>query len=457
MISKRVETNYLPMAKRKSTFLEVDLGYTYEQAIQEASRCLDCKNPSCMKMCPVNINIPKFIRELKNQNLSKSYETLSKSTSLASICGRVCPQEKQCQSACVLGKKGDSVSIGRLERFVADNAKVKIDKNLPKKKYNVAMIGSGPSSLACAYDLVTNGYNVTIYEALHKAGGVLSYGIPEFRLPKQLVEKEITKLTDLGVKIENNVVIGRTLNIVDLQKTAQAIFIGTGAGLPKFLNIPGEELNNVYCANEFLTRVNLMKAYQKDSLTPIHAKGKIVSVVGGGNVAIDAARTAIRLGAKKVNLIYRRSLAELPARKEEIDHAIEEGLNLKLLTNPVEILKDDNFSVKQIKCVAMELGELDKSNRRSVTVKKDSMHTIDTDVLIIAIGTSPNPIIKQTTENLAVTPKGTIIVDENQMTSIKGIFSGGDSVTGAATVISAMKAGKNAAKGIIDYLENNNC
>lgn len=453
-MSNSIKSNYSSIINRQTTFKEVDLGYNYDQAIIEADRCIQCKNPKCVTNCPVNIDIPKFIKEFRDGDINKANNTILLSTSLASICGRVCPQESQCQLECTMGIKGESISIGRLERYVSDHATNSI-KPITHSKQKVAVVGSGPSGLACSYDLAKLGYNVTMFESLHELGGVLTYGIPEFRLPKELVKKEISKLETVNVDIQKNVVIGKTLSIQDLfDKSYEAVFIGSGAGLPRFMNIPGENYNNVYSANEYLTRVNLMKAYKKDSPTPIHYKG-IVSVIGGGNVAMDAARTALRLGADKVNLIYRRSEQEIPARHEEVVHAMEEGINFNLLTNPIEIIGDEKtFSVKQIKCVKMALGDADASGRRSVTPIPSSEIILDTDIVIMAIGTSPNPIIKNSTEGLDTSRKGTITVNEKQETSIPGVFAGGDAVTGSATVISAMRAGKKAAIAIDKYLLN---
>ena len=448
--------NIMPMQDpkvRAHNFDEVAIGYTYEVAKDEADRCLNCKNKPCVEGCPVNIDIPSFINEIKNNNLDKAYEIISKSSSLSAICGRVCPQETQCESKCTRGIKGEPVGIGRLERFVADEFNKKpftFNKTNPNGK-KVAIVGSGPSGLSCAYDLIIKGYDVTIYEALHLAGGVLVYGIPEFRLPKKLVQNEIDKLTKMGVKIETNVVIGKTLTIDDLKKDYNAIYIANGAGLPMFMNIKGESLNGVYSANEFLTRSNLMKAFDDTFATPIKV-GDTVAVVGGGNVAMDAARTALRLGAKKVYIVYRRSMEELPARKEEVEHAKEEGIEFRLLTNPVEILGDDNNVVKKIRCIKMELGEPDERGRRKPIEIKGSEFDMDVDTVVMSLGTSPNPLIKNTTPNLEFNKRGGIVVDDNGKTSIDGIYAGGDSVTGAATVISAMGAGKLAAKSIDEYL-----
>ncbi len=436
---------------RNKNFREVALGYTEEQALNEASRCLNCKNRPCTQGCPVSIAIPDFIKETAEGNFEKAYEIISRSSSLPAVCGRVCPQESQCEKYCVRGIKGEPVGIGRLERFVADrhNAAGSAKTVMPEKNgHKVAVIGSGPSGLACAGDLAKKGYDVTVFEALHTAGGVLVYGIPEFRLPKAIVAKEVEGLKDLGVKIETNVVIGKTLTVDELIEDGfEAVFIGSGAGLPNFMNIPGEGFNGVYSANEFLTRINLMKAYKDDSETPV-MKAEKVAVVGGGNVAMDAARCAKRLGAKEVYIIYRRSEEELPARKEEVEHAKEEGIIFRLLTNPVAIISEDGKSVSGIRCVEMELGQPDASGRRRPIEKNGSEFEISLDCVIMAIGTSPNPLIKSTTEGLETTEKGGIVVDENGKTTREGVYAGGDAVTGAATVILAMGAGKKAAASI---------
>ncbi|MCR4693471.1 MAG: NADPH-dependent glutamate synthase [Firmicutes bacterium] len=443
---------------RNKNFSEVALGYSEETAIDEANRCLNCKNMPCVSGCPVKIHIPAFIKEVADGNFEKAYEIISKSSSLPAVCGRVCPQERQCESKCVRGIKGESVGIGRLERFVADWHN-EHSKEAPKKPqpngYKVAVIGSGPAGLTCAGDLAKKGYEVTVFEALHLAGGVLVYGIPEFRLPKAIVQKEIDGLIALGVKIETNMVIGKVLSIDELLESGfDAVFIGSGAGLPKFMGIPGENLNGVYSANEFLTRVNLMKAYKDDAKTPIK-QSKKVAVVGGGNVAMDAARCAKRLGADEVYIVYRRSEAELPARAEEVEHAKEEGIIFKILTNPTEILADENGFVGGIKCVEMELGEPDESGRRRPKVKENSEFKIDVDCVIMALGTSPNPLIKSTTKGLETKDWGGIIADEETgLTSRARIYAGGDAVTGAATVILAMGAGKAAAEAIMRDIEN---
>ena len=444
-------------AVRAKNFLEVATGYTMQMALDEASRCLHCKHKPCVNGCPVNINIPDFIKMITEENFEGAYQVISESSSLPAVCGRVCPHESQCESKCVGGSKIEPVAIGRLERFVADYHNEHSTEKIQKPESNghkVAVIGSGPSGLTCAGDLAKLGYEVTIFEALHTAGGVLQYGIPEFRLPKAIVNKEVDNLRDLGVDVETNMVIGRVLSIDELMEDGyEAVFIGSGAGLPRFMNIPGENLKGVYSANEFLTRVNLMKAYKEGSTTPImHAKR--VAVVGGGNVAMDAARSALRLGAEEVNIIYRRSDAELPARAEEVHHAKEEGIIFRTLTNPVEILGDDDDAVTGIKCVEMELGEPDASGRRRPIVKEGSEFTIPMDCVIMSIGTSPNPLIKSTTEGLDTQKWGGIIADEDGLTSRPFVYAGGDAVTGAATVILAMGAGKKAAAAIDEAIKN---
>ena len=449
---------------RAHNFDEVALGYTEEQAIDEAMRCLECKNMPCVSGCPVKIHIPEFISKIKEGDFEAAYQIITKSSSLPAVCGRVCPQETQCESKCVRGIKGESVGIGRLERFVADwhNTFCTEEPTRPQSNgHRVAIVGSGPSGLTCAGDLAKKGYNVTVFEALHTAGGVLVYGIPEFRLPKAIVAKEVETLKKLGVKIETNVVIGKTLTIDELFENGyEAVFIGSGAGLPNFMGIPGETLCGVYSANEFLTRSNLMKSYLDNPETPVMKGGK-VAVVGGGNVAMDAARTALRLGAEKVYVVYRRSMEELPARREEVEHAEEEGIEFKLLCNPTEILgynnPDDardarNGFVTGMKCVKMELGEPDEKGRRRPVVIPDSEFEIEVDTVIMSIGTSPNPLIKSTTEGLEVNRWGGIVVNEDGLTSRNAVYAGGDAVTGAATVISAMGAGKTAAKAIDEYL-----
>lgn len=452
---------------RAHNFNEVAMGYSEEVAINEALRCLNCKNMPCVTGCPVNIHIPEFIAKVKEGDFEAAYQIITKTSSLPAVCGRVCPQETQCESKCVRGIKGEPVGIGRLERFVADwhNAHIsEAPKTAESNGHKVAVVGSGPSGLTCAGDLAKKGYAVTVFEALHAAGGVLVYGIPEFRLPKAIVQKEVDNLIAMGVKIETNMVIGKTLTIDELfEQGYEAVFIGSGAGLPNFMGIPGESYKGVYSANEFLTRSNLMKAYRDDPMTPIMKGGK-VAVVGGGNVAMDAARTAVRLGAEKVYIIYRRSLEELPARKEEVEHAMEEGIEFKLLNNPIEILgynnPDDKRDIKNglvtgIKCVKMELGEPDERGRRRPVPIADSEFVLDVDTVIMSIGTSPNPLIKLTTEGLDVNRRGGIIVEENTgATTKQGVYAGGDAVTGAATVISAMGAGKLAAKSIDEYLSS---
>lgn len=451
---------------RAHNFKEVALGYTYELAKAEASRCLNCKNRPCVSGCPVNVNIPDFINEIKNDNFEGAYQIISKSSSLPAVCGRVCPQESQCESKCTLGIKFEPVGIGRLERYVADfhnqNSKAKPEK-IADNGHKVAIVGSGPSGLTCAGDLARLGYEVTVFEALHTAGGVLVYGIPEFRLPKSIVAKEVDTLKQLGVKVETNVVIGKTLTIDELFSMGfEAVFVGSGAGLPNFMNIPGEALQGVYSANEYLTRSNLMKSYLDDPVTPIMKGGK-VAVVGGGNVAMDAARTALRLGAEKVYIVYRRSMEELPARREEVEHAMEEGIEFKLLNNPIEILGYNNPEDKRdpkngfvtgMKCIKMELGEPDQKGRRRPVPIEGSEFVLDVDTVIMAIGTSPNPLIKNTTKGLEVNNHGGIIVNEAGLTSREAVYAGGDAVTGAATVISAMGAGKLGAKSIHEYLSN---
>ncbi|MBQ3253415.1 MAG: NADPH-dependent glutamate synthase [Acholeplasmatales bacterium] len=445
---------------RNKNFLEVALGYTEEMAIDEAKRCLQCKNPKCMGGCPVHIHIPEFIALVAEGKFEEAYQVIAKSSALPAVCGRVCPQENQCEGQCVRGVKGEPVAIGRLERYVADwhNANNTAAPVKPESNgHKVAIVGSGPSGLTCAGDLAKLGYEVTIFEALHLAGGVLVYGIPEFRLPKAIVQKEIDGLKALGVKVETNMVIGRTISIPELMEEYgfEAVFVGSGAGLPKFMNIPGENLKGVFSANEFLTRVNLMKAYKPDSTTPIK-KSKNVAVVGGGNVAMDAARCALRLGAEKVYIVYRRGLEELPARHEEVEHAMEEGIIFKVLTNPTEILGDETGTVCAMKCVEMELGEPDASGRRRPSVKPNSEHEIEVDCVIMSLGTSPNPLIKSTTSGLSTESWGGIIVNEAGATSVKGVYAGGDAVTGAATVILAMGAGKTAAQGIDEYIKSKN-
>lgn len=444
-----------PLVRNKD-FKEVATGYDAETAIEEAKRCLHCKHRPCVSGCPVNIAIPDFIALVAEGKFEEAYQVIAKTSALPAVCGRVCPQEKQCESKCVRGIKGESVGIGRLERFVADyhNANTPLKKaDIPKNGKRVAIVGSGPSSLTCAGDLAKMGYTVTIFEALHIAGGVLVYGIPEFRLPKAIVQREVDGLKDMGVDVETNVVIGRSISIDDMLQKYDAVFVGSGAGLPRFMGIEGENLKGVYSANEFLTRINLMKAYKEDSRTPVQ-HGRHVAVVGGGNVAMDAARCAKRLGAQEVCIIYRRSMEELPARAEEVENAIEEQIEFKTLMNPTRILGDENGNVTGIECVNMELGEPDESGRRRPVAIKGSEHIIDVDSVIIAIGTSPNPLIKSTTAGLEVDKRGCIVADENGRTSREGVFAGGDTVTGAATVIKAMGAGKAAAKAIDEYIKS---
>lgn len=444
-----------PLVRNKD-FKEVATGYDAETAIEEAKRCLHCKHRPCVSGCPVNIAIPDFIALVAEGKFEEAYQVIAKTSALPAVCGRVCPQEKQCESKCVRGIKGESVGIGRLERFVADyhNANTPLKKaDIPKNGKRVAIVGSGPSSLTCAGDLSKMGYAVTIFEALHIAGGVLVYGIPEFRLPKAIVQREVDGLKDMGVDVETNVVIGRSISIDDMLQKYDAVFVGSGAGLPRFMGIEGENLKGVYSANEFLTRINLMKAYKEDSRTPVQ-HGRRVAVVGGGNVAMDAARCAKRLGAQEVCIIYRRSMEELPARAEEVENAIEEQIEFKTLMNPTRILGNENGNVTGIECVNMELGEPDESGRRRPVAIKGSEHIIDVDSVIIAIGTSPNPLIKSTTAGLEVDKRGCIVADENGRTSREGVFAGGDTVTGAATVIKAMGAGKAAAKAIDEYIKS---
>ena len=444
---------------RATNFEEVCLGYNKEEAMEEANRCIGCKNAKCIEGCPVSINIPGFIKEIKEGNIEEAYKVIGKSSALPAICGRVCPQENQCEGRCIRGVKGEPVSIGKLERFVADYAlenDIKPEKAESTNGHKVAVIGSGPAGLTCAGDLAKLGYEVTVFEALHELGGVLVYGIPEFRLPKQkVVAKEIEKVKELGVTFETNVVIGKSTTIDQLieDEGFEAVFIGSGAGLPKFMGIPGENANGVFSANEYLTRSNLMKAFDDSYDTPI-AAGKKVAVVGGGNVAMDAARTALRLGAE-VHIVYRRSEEELPARVEEVHHAKEEGIIFDLLTNPTEIVVDDNGYVKGMKCVKMELGEPDASGRRRPVVIPGSEFEMELDTVIMSLGTSPNPLISSTTEGLEVNRWKCIVADEETgKTTKEGVYAGGDAVTGAATVILAMGAGKAGAKGIHEYLSN---
>ena len=452
---------------RAHNFSEVALGYTEEIALAEAQRCLNCKNKPCVAGCPVNVNIPDFIMKIKDKDYEGAYKIINETSTLPAVCGRVCPQETQCEAKCTMGVKFEPVGIGRLERFVADwhNANATEKAVAPESNgHKVAIVGSGPAGLTCAGDLAKKGYKVSVFEALHTAGGVLVYGIHEFRLPKAIVAREVEGLKDLDVDIETNVIIGKTLTVDELfdEMGFEAVFIGSGAGLPMFMNIPGESLKGVFSANEYLTRSNLMKAYLDDPKTPIMKGGK-VAVVGGGNVAMDAARTALRLGAEHVYIVYRRSMEELPARKEEVEHAIEEGIDFRLLNNPVEILgfnnPDDprdpkNGFVKGIKCIKMELGEPDASGRRRPIPVEGSEFELEVDAVIMALGTRPNPLIKNTTKGLEVNRKGGFVVDEDGLTSREAVYAGGDAVTGAATVISAMGAGKLAAASIDKYLSN---
>ena len=443
---------------RASNFSEVALGYTKEQAIAEAARCLLCKDPKCVRGCPVNIDIPGFIGHMKKGDFDKAIATIKLTNSLPAVCGRVCPQEVQCEELCVLAKKGEPIAIGRLERFCADH---EIEKGIADPKpvqasgKRVAVVGSGPAGLTAAADLAKEGHAVTIYEALHESGGVLTYGIPEFRLPKAIVKEELAHIIKMGIELKVDHVIGKIKTLDELRNDFDAVFLGTGAGLPKFMGIPGENLNGVYSANEFLTRINLMKAYRfPDYDTPIK-RGKRVIVVGGGNVAMDAARCALRLGAEEVSIVYRRGLEELPARKEEIENAKEEGIVFRLLTNPIRIIEGDNMTVKGVECIRMELGSADASGRRSPVPVQGSEHIIEADVVIIAIGTSPNPMILSGSHGLKVSSHGTIIVDDLAKTSLENVCAGGDAVTGADTVISAMGAGKLGARTINAYLKNN--
>ena len=460
MPNMRMDKNPMPEQcpnVRNKNFLEVTTGYTEEMAIDEAQRCLNCKHKPCMQGCPVSVKIPEFIAFVAKGEFENAYKKIKETNALPAVCGRVCPQEKQCESKCVRGIKGESVGIGRLERFVADwhmkNVKEEIEKPVSNGK-RVAVVGSGPSGLTVAGDLAKKGYEVTIYEAFHTAGGVLMYGIPEFRLPKDIVQKEISNLKEMGVDIETNVVIGKTLTVDELfdEMNFDAVYIGSGAGLPHFMGIEGESLNGVYSANEFLTRINLMKGYKFPEYdTPVYV-GKNVAVVGAGNVAMDAARTAKRLGAEQVYIVYRRSEDEMPARKEEIGHAKEEGIELRLLNNPTRILGNDKGWVNGMECIKMELGEPDASGRRSPVEIKGSEYVLDVDMVVMAIGQGPNPLLKQTTPELETNKRGNIVANEEGATSIPGVFAGGDIVTGAATVISAMGAGKKAALAIDEYL-----
>ncbi len=445
-----------PAEERRKNFNEVALGYTKEDALVEASRCLSCKEPKCVEGCPVNVDIPGFIKLVCEEDFAGAIEKIKGTNALSAICGRVCPQETQCESLCVLGKKGQPVAIGRLERFCADYERqqgVKVPEIPEPSGKKVAVVGSGPAGLTAAADLAKLGHKVTVFESLHKAGGVLSYGIPEFRLPKEIVRQEVEYIKQLGVEFKPNYIIGRIKTLDDLCDEFDAVFLGTGAGLPSFMGIPGENFNGVYSANEFLTRVNLMKAYDPEYDTRVRL-GKHVVVVGGGNVAMDAARSALRLGAEEVSIVYRRGEDEMPARREEIEHAKEEGITFRLLTNPVRILGDEKFNATAVECIKMELGEPDKSGRRSPVPVEGSEFTIPADVVVIAIGTSPNPMIFKGSEGLDQNKRGTVVADEETgATSKCGVFAGGDVVTGAATVISAMGAGKKAAKAIDEYLK----
>lgn len=457
MSLKKVEMPVQDGEVRRNNFDEVALGYTKEMAMEEAQRCLHCPTKPCISGCPVSVNIPDFIEQVKEGEFEKAYQIIRETSSLPAVCGRVCPQEKQCEAKCVRGVKGEAVAIGRLERFVADWHRENVTEEVQKPTSNghkVAVVGAGPAGLTCAGDLAKMGYQVSVFEALHVAGGVLMYGIPEFRLPKAVVQNEINGLKQMGVDIQTNMVIGRSESVDDLFEAGyESVFIGSGAGLPNFMNMPGENLKGVYSANEFLTRCNLMKAYKEGVDTPIQHPKKAV-VVGGGNVAMDAARCAKRLGVEEVTIVYRRSMEELPARKEEVEHAMEEGIIFKLLTNPVRVLGDENGWVKGMECVSMELGEPDDSGRRRPVEIKDSNFVLDVDCMIMAIGTSPNPLIRSTTEGLQTNRKGCLIADDNGSTTREGVFAGGDAVTGAATVILAMGAGKTAAKAMDTYIQN---
>lgn len=452
---KRVPVREQDGKERAKNFNEVCYGYNDEEAVAEAKRCLNCKNARCVSGCPVNVNIPGFISKIVVGNVDGAYDVISESSSLPAVCGRVCPQETQCEGRCVRGIKGEAINIGKLERYVADKASVKTLKKVDYIGKNVAIIGSGPSGLSCAGDLAKKGYGVTVFEALHEVGGVLVYGIPEFRLPKKsVVKREIDNLIARGVKFETNVVVGKSVTIDDLlnKEGFSAVYVGSGAGLPRFMGIKGENANGVFSANEILTRSNLMRAYDENSYTPV-MRGKKVVVVGGGNVAMDAARTALRLGGE-VRVVYRRGESELPARREEVGHAKEEGVIFELLTNPTEILTDENGNVRAVKVIKMQLGEPDASGRRSPVEIPNSEYEIEADEVIMSLGTSPNPLITSTTEGLNAVGRKRIIADENGKTSKKGVFAGGDAVTGAATVILAMEAGKKAAKAIEEYLCN---
>ena len=457
--------NRVPMSEqdpkvRITNFNEVALGYTEEEAIEEASRCIQCPKPTCVEGCPVHVRIPEFIKAITEKDFDKSYKIIKSTNTLPAVCGRVCPQEEQCEKSCILNKTGKPIAIGRLERFVADYAlkkEIEEDVKIEKNKKKVAIIGGGPAGITCASDLLKMGYDVTIFEALHSLGGVLSYGIPEFRLPKQIVETEIEKIKEMGAKVETNVIVGKTVTIDELmdEEGFEAVFIGTGAGLPKLMDIPGKNLNGIYSANEFLTRVNLMKAYKFPEYdTPVRV-GKKVAVIGGGNVAMDAARSALRLkGVDEVTVVYRRSKEEMPARKEEVEHAIQEGIKFQFLSNPVRINGNENGWVTSMDIVMMELGEPDSTGRRRPVEIPGSEYTIEVDTVIMALGTSPNNLIPSTTKDIDIQKWGGIVADETGKTSKPGVFAGGDAVTGAATVILAMGAGKEAAKAIDEYLKN---
>lgn len=457
MSLKKVEMPVQDGEVRRNNFEEVALGYTKEMAMEEAQRCLHCPTKPCISGCPVAVNIPDFIERVKEGNFEEAYQIIHETSSLPAVCGRVCPQEKQCEAKCVRGVKGEAVAIGRLERFVADwhreNVKDEVHKPV-SNGHKVAVVGAGPAGLTCAGDLAKKGYQVSVFEALHVAGGVLMYGIPEFRLPKAVVQTEIEGLKQMGVDIQTNMVIGRSESVDDLFEAGyESVFIGSGAGLPSFMNMPGENLKGVYSANEFLTRCNLMKAYKDGVDTPIQHPKRAV-IVGGGNVAMDAARCAKRLGVEEVTIVYRRSMEELPARKEEVEHAMEEGIIFKLLTNPVRVLGNEEGWVSGMECVSMELGEPDASGRRRPVEIKDSNFVLDVDCMIMAIGTSPNPLIRSTTKGLETNRKGCLVADDNGATTREGVFAGGDAVTGAATVILAMGAGKSAAAAMDDYIQN---
>lgn len=456
MSLKKVEMPVQDGQVRRNNFDEVALGYTKEMAMEEAQRCLHCPTKPCISGCPVAVNIPDFIEQVKEGNFEEAYRIIHETSSLPAVCGRVCPQEKQCEAKCVRGVKGEAVAIGRLERFVADWYRENVKDEVHKPESNghkVAVVGAGPAGLTCAGDLAKKGYQVSVFEALHVAGGVLMYGIPEFRLPKTVVQHEIEGLKQMGVDIQTNMVIGRSESVDDLFDAGyESIFIGSGAGLPSFMNMPGENLKGVYSANEFLTRCNLMKAYKEGVDTPIQHPKRAV-IVGGGNVAMDAARCAKRLGVEEVTIVYRRSMEELPARKEEVEHAMEEGIIFKLLTNPVRVLGNEDGWVCGMECVSMELGEPDESGRRRPVEIKDSNFVLDVDCMIMAIGTSPNPLIRSTTKGLETNRKGCLVADDNGATTREGVFAGGDAVTGAATVILAMGAGKTAAAAIDEYIQ----